>query len=338
MTPDPGDSSNRSGDRLVAVKSGDLSANLVAAASDDAVFVISNDAVLQVEGPGALQCMQGLVTCDLEQAGDGTFSYAAFLTPKGMIVCDMWIARNGDCLTLFAPQEGAPVLQTAFERFLPPRLARITDVSGAWTVVRFLGPRALDLAGEVGLPPPAAGGIAERDGSQLALPQFGEPFVLQISCSSEKADQLLADLAKGGGSEGDLATIEYARVMAGWPRIGAEIDEKTLPQEVRLDDLGAVSFSKGCYLGQETVARVHFRGHTNRRLLGIVWETAPDLSTAEITAGQREVGRVTSVVSLDQNDLHIGLGLIRHEVDPGSAIRAAGTDARTAELPFGRDV
>src|SRR5258708_9948328 len=87
------------------------------------------------------------------------------------------------------------------------------------------------------------------------------------------------------------AVLELGRILAGWPRLGAEIDQKTLPQEVRYDDINGVSYTKGCYTGQETVSRLHFRGHTNRHLGGLLWQAAPDLERPEIPHHRKPIVR-----------------------------------------------
>ncbi len=120
---------------------------------------------------------------------------------------------------------------------------------------------------------------------------------------------------------------------AGWPALGAEIDERTLPQEVRYDQIGGVSYTKGCYTGQETVARLHFRGHTNRELRGLRWRRPEPLDGRTINKGEREVGSVRSTLSLD--DRAIGLGLIRREVGVGEELLAGGQPATVVALPFG---
>src|SRR6266571_3032028 len=139
------------------------------------------------------------------------------------------------------------------------------------------------------------------------------------------------------------AMLELARVLAGWPRLGAEVDEKTIPQEVRFDEIGGVSYTKGCYTGQETVARLHFRGHANRALRGLLFDSDPPASPAQgwtaVMHLDREVGRVTSLAFVPESGVAgagrwIGLAVIRREVASGAMVRAAGRDARVVDLPF----
>src|SRR5438093_1374927 len=139
------------------------------------------------------------------------------------------------------------------------------------------------------------------------------------------------------------AALELSRILAGWPRVGAEVDEKTIPQEARFDEIGGVSYTKGCYTGQETVARLHFRGHVNRQVRGLLFDPEPPAAPAEgwsvVTHIDRDVGRVTSLafvpdVGVAGAGRWIGLALVRREVPPGAVVRAAGRDARVVDLPF----
>ncbi len=114
-----------------------------------------------------------------------------------------------------------------------------------------------------------------------------------------------------------------------------EIDEKTLPQEVRYDEIGGVSYTKGCYTGQETVARLHFRGHTNRELRGLRWQGTQPLAGRGVVYGEKDVGAVRSTLTLE--DRRLGLGIIRREVEPGRTVLAGGAEAKVVSLPFGAE-
>src|SRR5437773_2149173 len=138
------------------------------------------------------------------------------------------------------------------------------------------------------------------------------------------------------------ATVSYT-VPAHGPRAAAEVDDRTTPQEARLDQIGGGSYTKGCYTGQETVARLHSRGHVNRQIRGLLFDPEPPAAPADgwsvVTYVDRDVGRVTSLAFVPETGVAgagrwIGLALIRREVEPGSVVRAAGRDARVVDLPF----
>src|SRR5438128_1217580 len=291
--------------QVARVEPGEVPPALVTALYTGAVVSRVEAGVVSLTGPGAVTSLQGLLTNDVELPGDGSFVYGALLTPKGMIVVDGWAARLGATVSYTVPAEwrGRDRALAIFERSVPPRLARMND-------------RTADVAGY-----------------RLAGP--GAP--------AEAAALLAARLEAAGAVVTGPAALELSRILAGWPRLGAEVDEKTIPQEVRLDEIGGVSYTKGCYTGQETVARLHFRGHVNRQVRGLLFDPEPPAAPAEgwsaVTYVDRDVGRVTSLAFVPETGVAgagrwIGLALIRREVEPGSVVRASGRDARVVDLPF----
>jgi folate-binding protein YgfZ len=283
-------------------------------------------------------CLQSMLTHDLVGPGARSFRYGAALTPKGMIVSDLWSARQGEEVALYAPAAGKAPLLEIFQRSLPPRLARCEDRSSGRSVMRLVGPEAVDRARATGFAVPEPGQSLAQDvaGARCLLgrPSFGMPFELQIECAGEDRETVRAALEARGVLRATVALLEHARVLSGWPRLGAEIDDKTLPQEVRFDELEAVSYTKGCYTGQETVARVHFRGHANRWLAGLSWDDAPDPEHPEILLGKKSVGRVSSVTWVPLLGRHLGLGVVRRDVTADALVTAAGHSATVSNLPF----
>lgn len=308
----------------------------VGALLDEAVAVRADVGVIRVTGPGAVQCLQGLLTNDLEARGEHGFIYGAILTPKGMIISDMWAARGDDACMLYVTPAGKDAVLAAFERTMPPRLATFTDVSAERAVIRIIGARALDVVRNLGAPIPDAGYGTTGNDYALTRPQPGAPFSVQLDCPESQCDYLIRRIRKQGATLVAPPFLEIARIVTGWPRLGFEIGEKTLPQEVRYDAIGGVSYSKGCYTGQETVARLHFRGHVNKRMLGLRWETTPDASSPTVMHDDRPVGHVTGVAWVAPLGGYVGLGMIRSVVDPGMRVTAGGLTAKTAELPFHR--
>lgn len=313
-----------------------------------AVAAPAEAAVVDLAGPGAVTCFQGLLTNDVEQPGDGAFIYGALLTPKGMIVVDGWAARLGARVRFAVPAEGRERAVTIFQKSVPPRLARAVDRTADTVVLRVAGAHTIAIAGAAGLPIPSSPGRtmeATVGDVPLEVARAGDqgPFVLQITTAAEHQGTVLDRLARAGALAADGAALELARILAGWPRLASEVDEKTIPQEVRFDEIGGVSYTKGCYTGQETVSRLHFRGHANRHLRGLLFETDPAAPPAEgwsaVTHEDRDVGRVTSVAWLPDGGgsvlgRWIGLAVVRREVPLGALVRAAGREARVVSLPF----
>lgn len=310
----------------------------VAEAVLDRALAAPVDAViLDIVGPGAVASLQGLLTTDVEKPGDGGHAYGAILTPKGMILSDLWIWREAAGATLVIPPEGADAVREIFTRSLPPRLARVSERAGM-VLLRVAGPETVAALARVGLTVPEPGRIqaAITDGIPLhiARPTGPAAFIADLLIAQEHLETLRRRLARAGVMVNAPSGLELARVLAGWPRLGVEIGDKTLPQEVRLDEIGGVSYTKGCYTGQETVARVHFRGHPNRHLVGLIWDGVPNGAIPDITQDDQPRGRVGTVLWLEPVERWIGLALLRREVALDRPVLAAGAEATVVELPF----
>lgn len=293
-------------------------------------------AVLEVTGPGSLDCLQGLVTNDLVKPGPGSLVYAALLTPKGMIVTDLWVLRRREAISLVLPEAGrAPALEV-FQRTLPPRLARLEDRSGSVGVAILVGDQSMPVLQNAGIRIPESGGrlietTPDETWSTVARVS-GAWFQAMIVADTAELDRITGKVESAGGVKGTPRDLEAARVLNGWPALGAEIDGRTLPQEVRFDQIGGVSYTKGCYLGQETVARLHFRGHPNRELRGLRWVGTPPLGSRTVFLETREVGTVRSTLTLPGRRL--GLCPLRREVKLGDVVMAGDAPATVVPLPF----
>jgi folate-binding protein YgfZ len=304
-----------------------------------AVMVRAPISIIEVTGPGALACLQGVLTNDLVKPGDGSFVYSATLTPKGMIIADMWVVR-------IAPQRllllGDPAAHQStlgvLRRSMPARMALVNDLTG--------GREALWLCGDLAIVSLAAAGLAVPDGDSRVLlsgqgaaeslvgrPHAAAPFRAVVVGPAGLIDRAELMLGNAGALPGDLDDLEAARILSGWPRLGAEIQERTLPQEVRYEDIQGLSYTKGCYTGQEIVARLHFRGHTNRELRGLIWSGVPDLAGDGVLGPDGElVGTIGSLLVLPR--VTAGLAVIRREVEVGDRVTAAGHEATVVGLPF----
>ena len=319
-----------------------LRAGAVVAAADVGVIDLTGSA------EGAITCFQGLLTNDLEKPGDGAFVYGALLTPKGMIVVDGWAARLGSRVRYTVPAEGRERALAILQRSVPPRLARSADRTADTTVLRLAGAHAVAVMGAAGLPVPhAANRVMESSAGGVALEVARTsdvaPFVFQVTVAAAHTEPVRTRLIEAGAYSTNADALELARMLAGWPRLASEVDEKTLPQEVRFDEIGGVSYTKGCYTGQETVSRLHFRGHANRQLRGLLFESDPPAAPASgwsaVTHDEQDVGRVTSIAWLPDGGgsvlgRWIGLAILRREVPIGATVRAAGREARVVALPF----
>ena len=298
--------------------------------------VTTEAAVFRVEGTGAADCLQGLLTCDVVGPGIDSVTYGAMLTPKGMITVDFLIFRDGGGFTLVTELGARLAALDLFRRQLPPRFAKVIDRTDSSLALWLLGHGSESVARAAGLPwPDHPGRLApvQSDAGAVLLgrPPLAAPWAAVVIGPAEAVRAVAERMEQAGGEAGTGDDREAVRILGGWPALSREIDQKTLPQEVRYDEIGGVSYTKGCYVGQETVARVHFRGHVNRLLRGLRW-TGPAPSTPEITHAGKPVGQLTSGVQLERGGA--GLGLIRRDVQPGSVVRIGASEGVVVALPF----
>ena len=295
----------------------------------------------RLSGSGRIACLQGLVTCDVETPGDDSHQFGALLDAKGMIVTLLWIFRLPDALVVEVPGPAAPAVEELFARALPPRLCHCEPEGAATASIGLYGATAgRVIAATAGIAePPAVGSLvrSRHAGAQLVVARISARGLDGFECllDAASAPALAAAFAAAGAAPLSPALLEERRILAGFPRLGAEIDEKTLPQEIRLDELGAVSYTKGCYLGQETVARVHFRGHANRHLWGVGFERAPAALPVDLMDGGRRIGRLTSACWWEAGGCYAGLAVMRRETAPGAPVQLAdGSIGSVRELPW----
>ncbi len=267
----------------------------------------TTDIVLRVTGPGAAACVQGILTNDIEKLSLPGMVHGAVLTPKGMIITTLWCRRDADGITLVVPNEGHAALRTLLARSFPPRLARVSEAptdTAVWWLV---------------------GGGNPPDGGDTFRPNGPAPFdALWIGG---------LDNAPGQGRTLRPAwQADALRMLGGWPRVGREIDDKTLPQEVRFDALASVAYDKGCYVGQETVARLHFRGRANRTLRAVIGQGVGPASDVVEDGGGKAVGRLTSLARIGSH--WMALARVRREVETGDAVRVGEQEAAVHDLPL----
>lgn len=302
---------------------------------------------LRLEGPRAAEVMSGLVTNDVMKLTPGEGLYAAALTPKGKIIADVRIFRTDDAVLADVSSAAVEGWWAMIRKYVNPRLARYRDVSDETVDLSLFGPRAeavIALAAEIpgellGLDAPfqhRAMTIAETPVIVARIPDAGVTGFAVFS-PAESKDSVAHQLIACGAGQGSAEVLEVARVEAGRPLWGPDIDESTLAQEANLDELQAISYEKGCYTGQETVARVHFRGHVNRMLRGLALERGGVPRRSALWSGEKEVGDVRSVVSSPRRG-PIALAMVRREVPVGERleIRVDGdtVGATVIQLPF----
>lgn len=289
---------------------------------------------LALSGSETKRFLQGQVTNDVVALTPGRGVYAAFLTVKGKMLGDLRVLDAGGELLLDTERVALQDLFTMVRRFklgFDVELHRRTLERGLLSLV---GPQARALLrAEAG-----ASGLGEDEHANAAVEVDGIPALLIVTdlgldllVDSAQTEALKQALVARGAIPAPEAVSEVLRVELGRPRYGVDLDDSTIPQEAALNER-AVSFTKGCYVGQETVARLFYKGKPNRHLRGLRL-SAPVAGGTELMLGEKRVGAVGSVAISPQHG-PIALALVRREAEPGATVTAGEATAEVVELPF----
>jgi len=279
---------------------------------------------LLLRGSEAAEFLQGQVTNDVEGLEPGEGCYAALLTHKGKLRADMRVLRGEEWIWLDTEPDALEVLEQTARMYGIGRDVQFEDVTATRAILSLIGPAArerLDIA-----PPEDEHSFLEGEHGLCVSTHLG----VDVICDASAATAVRAALGIEDASE-DAA--ECLRVEAGRPRLGFDMGGDTLPEEAGINER-AVSFTKGCYVGQETVARLHYRGKPNRHLRGLRLPERVEPG-AEVSLGDRAVGTIGSVSDSPRAGV-IALAILRREAEPGETVLVGDgeVEAEVAALPF----
>ena len=310
------------------------------------LFVMEDRALLEVRGEDRVRWLDGMISGDvqaLEGADAGSGCYATLLTNRGAIVADLHVGRLGEVFFLESRRDQIAKIQETLERFIIADDVTLVDRSGDLAALGIEGPRAgeiLDSAIGTRLDlSPESWAECEVGGCPIRVGAFGfsgeKAFQIYVAADDRRAVEQALEAAgsESGLVSGDATALDVMRIEAGIPMLGVELDETVLPPEARLER--AISTSKGCYVGQEIVARLRARGQVNHLLVGlqIEGEALPDADTLLHVNGRRS-GEVTSS-AISPTFGPIALGFVRREhSEIGTRVEFEGGAARVAALPF----
>jgi folate-binding protein YgfZ len=287
---------------------------------------------LLLKGSEAAEYLQGQLTNDVEALAPGEGCYAALLDRKGHMQADMRVLRLADDeIWIDTEPEALDAARRHLEMYKIGREVTLEDVSEERSILSLIGPRSAELAGSPALPEHSSEPASIEGLECIAV---GTAFGVDLISAAGDSERLRAALAAAGAPEVGPDAVEILRIEAGTPRFGSEMDRATMPAEAGIV-AAAVNFEKGCYIGQETVARLHYKGKPNRRLRGLRL-SAPAQPGAALSLAEKEVGRLGgSCVSPVHGP--IALAIVRREAEAGSELRVGedGVTARVVDLPFG---
>lgn len=294
------------------------------------LLVAAEPALLAVSGPEGAEFLQGQLTNDIEGLEPARGCYAALLDRKGKMRSDMRVLRLApDLIWVEVAGAQAPEVERHLQMYKVGREVEV-EALGVPRLLSLIGPRSGEILG--GRP---AG--SEHDHAELRIAETDARVVstasgadLIVAGDPAGAERIEAELIERGAEPVLAEAAEILRVEAGRPTFGAEMGNETIPQEAGINDR-AVCFTKGCYIGQETVARLHYKGKPNRALRRLV-ATEPLEAGATVTLGERELGTIgTAVLSPARGPL--ALAILRREAGPGDEVLVGGTTpARVEEI------
>lgn len=275
-------------------------------------------------GRDAAEFLQGQLTNDIEALEPGHGCYAALLTHKGKMQTDVRVLRGSDWIRLDTEPVGLAPLARTVRTYSIGRDVSYEDRTAQEGIVSLIGPKAFDLLDQS--PPTTEHSFVEAAHGLYVATDLG----VDIICPADEAAQLAATLGVEQVAE---SAAEVLRLEAGRPRYGLDIDESTIPQEAGINER-AVSFTKGCYVGQETVARLHYKGKPNRHLFGLRL-SHPAHHGDEVWLDGSRIGAIGSSASSPREG-PIALAILRRQASAGATVTvgADGQQAEIVELPF----
>lgn len=313
------------------------------------VFDLSSRGRVRVSGAEAVHFLNGMVTNDVKALAENAWMTAAFPNAQGRLLAYARVLNLGDSFLFDTEPATAERVLKALERFTLAGDFRVADVTGDIVTLSLQGARAAEIVTAT-----LGTEAAEVERGRINTPRWNESPVSVIRAthtgedgfdlfvSAEYAASLFEALVAAGARPVGFEALETLRIEAGLPRYAVDMDESNVVLETGLDE--AVSYTKGCYVGQEIIARIHWRGHVAKRLAGLSFE---DGATAERgakvrSADGKEIGRVTSTAVSPQLNSAIALAYIKYDyLAPGTTVSVVSEEGneRTAlvtALPFVR--
>ena len=296
--------------------------------------------LVEVTGADRVNFLHSFTTGDVKKLPAGRGCEAFVTSPQGKTLGHVLVLKRDLSLLLCTTPGQAETLASHFQKYVISEDLTFRDLSGQWTTLLLAGPDAARLLGSVSGVEPPADMLAWADvriSEQPAIAvrvEYAEPLSYLLLAQAPDAPAIAAACEAAGAVRAGGTAVEMARLEAGVPLFGQDISDDNLPQEIGRDQ-AAISFTKGCYLGQETVARIDAVGHVNRQLVGLRFAggTIPSAVT-KLSVDGKEIGHVTSAAWSPKLAAPLGLALVRRaHARPGTPLSAASGDAVVVRLP-----
>lgn len=283
-----------------------------------------------VAGEEAAEYLQGQLTSDVEALSPGQGTYSALLDRKGHMQGDMRVLRTPGGLRLDTEDVAGDAVVRHLSMYKIGRDVSVDEVTAAEAILSLIGPAA----GEIAISGPLGAEHVHREAriDGVAFTAVATDGGIDLIVAAAEAAALSSALLERGAEAVGEGAAEIIRIESGRPRFGREMTTATIPQEAGINER-AVSFTKGCYIGQETVARLHYKGKPNRHLRGLRL-SAPARGGDPVRLAERDLGLVGSAATSPAHG-PIALAILRREAEPGTDVTVgAATAAQVVELPF----
>lgn len=305
------------------------------------LFDFPNRGLIEVSGGEAVQFLNGMLTNDIAKLSENSWMLAAFPNVQGRLLAFVRVLKIGDKFLFDTEAATREKVFNNLFRFTFAGDFKARDLSEELNLLSIQGKRAEEFAAKVfGSAPAAKSEVQHLKFQNEIVFTIRATHVAENSFDLFAPANLIQDLSKEFENAGAMKisdeTREVLRVEAGIPLYGVDMDETTVVLETGLDD--AVSFTKGCYIGQEVIIRIHHRGHVAKKLAGLIFDEPADVAHgAELKSSEgKNAGRVTSVAFSPALNKQIALAYVRYDfLQPGTELSVnEKTRARVAQLPF----
>ena len=315
-----------------------LQKQLAALTGSAGIYPLAGTGWLRVTGGDRLRWLAGMLTNGIQQMEPDTGSYNFILSAQGRIQGDCYAFVRADDVLLETSAEQVQPMMTLLDRFIIMDDVELADISAEWHGIGIAGPEAVALLAKIGIASDALATLTlrplTRNGFELTLIAAYAPTVprFEIWCNDiTEVAAIRSALIAAGAADCDSEAVEAFRILNGIPLYGIDIRDKDLPQETA--QTRALSFSKGCYIGQEIVERIRSRGAVHRTFTGFLLEGEVPAAGTVLELDGKPVGEITSAVDISGRKL--ALGYIRREaLLQKKPLSYAGGVATPVELPF----
>ncbi|MFZ0773598.1 MAG: glycine cleavage T C-terminal barrel domain-containing protein [Candidatus Sulfotelmatobacter sp.] len=310
------------------------------------IYDLGFRARISLKGGDRVRWMNGMVTNNIRDLAAGHGVYAFLLSPQGRILGDMVVHNQGETLMVDTDRIQVEKLIATFDHYIIMDDVEVTDLSDQLTAIGLSGPKSLAVLLAAGIQIPALQPLQFftiqcdcQCGCLECTVVHGEDALresYEIWLAPAHVKHLWDALLKAGATPAGSEVLEIQRIVAGIPLYGVDIRERDLPQET--EQMRALNFNKGCYVGQEIVERIRSRGNVHRKFTGFLVEGAATIMAGDkIISGEKEVGEITSaaVLRTPSGERTVALGYIRREVGvPGREVTIGVVKATVAQLPL----